>query len=1249
MDSRPQKRKISGEVGRNGWETFAEGVAFNGPPFVLAAQINGVCHANTLADTGSTTYNIISSQFVLKHQIERIEIRPQSIRGFAGPEKDKITEVARFSLDVGGNYQPCVYAYVVPKLDGHDMILGLPWMKDQHAILLPDRSKLVFRNGIEVPCGLGLGKLSDIPEAMPISAEAFSLWRRQQKKDKRIEIFAVSLKDIDKALRPKPPPTDPSTKLPHHYHEFLDVFDRKEAETLPPLRGKGIDHSIKRVEDAAGKEVDPPWGPLYNSSREELLLLRKTLNEYLDKGFIQVSNSPASAPILFARKPNGGLRFCCDYRALNKITKKDRYPLPLIQETLDRIGKARWFTKLDVITAFHRIRIAEGDEWLTAFRTRFGLFEWLVMPFGLANAPSTFQRYINWTLRDFLDDFCSAYLDDILIFSSGTLQEHRDHVKKVLERLRAAGLQIDIDKCDFEVQSTKYLGFIIEAGKGIRTDPEKVKAILEWAVPTTVKAVRSFLGFANFYRRFIRNFSAIVAPLTDLTRKDHSFRWTDGAERAFQHLKKLFTTAPILMQFDPDRETILEADSSGWSTGGVLSQYDDDGLLRPCAYFSKKNSPAECNYKIYDKELLAIIRCLEEWETELASVQEFKIITDHKNLEYFTTLRRLSERQMRWAHLLSRFKFTISYRPGAQAARPDALSRRQQDLPEGEEDERLAHRELQLFKPEIFKNAEHGAVFAIRVSATGTAEDPSTQADGNEEREAGLVDTVEEPLENLWTREENQDEVLKKLKQAVRDLQPRFPSDLGIKVSISECELEEERLLFRGRRWVPYSEPLRTRIIQETHDSMLVGHPGRNTLYAILARQFFWPQMSSDVRRFCQNCDQCGAHRIWRERKQGLLKPLPIPERKWREISMDFVGPLPFSQSCKYMWVIVDRLGKGVIIEPIESMDPEFLAKRFIKIFYAYHGLPAAIVSDRDPSFVGGFWERLCELLKIKRRLSTAYHQETDGSSERMHENIETFLRHFATIAQDNWAFLCPIAMLALNNRDSTSTGVSPFFLDHGYHVEPLELDEPVTEHRHPRTPKQIAENIVTKLQAALEMAHTSMAAAQELQERQTNRRREPANNYQVGDKVWLDLRNIKTSRPCKKLDARSAKYTVLKKVGSHAYKLDTPPGIHPVFHTHLLRPVANNPLPSQKVTDPQPPGMLIDGHTEYLVDQIIDERKKRWGRGYRHQYLVKFTGYQAPEWIDAKNMEDTAALDEWEETQRQRDVARSMLFSVCS
>jgi hypothetical protein len=301
-----------------------------------------------------------------------------------------------------------------------------------------------------------------------------------------------------------------------HYHEFLHVFDRDKADQLPPHR-EGADHKIELLTGPDGKELEVPWGPLYNMSRDELLVLRKTLTELLDKNFIRLSYSPAAAPVLFARKPGGGLRFCTDYRALNAITKKDRYPLPLINETLERISKAKWFTKLDVIAAFHKIRIHPGDEWKTAFRTRFGLYEWLVTPFGLANAPSTFQRYINWTLRDFLDEFASAYLDDVLIFTDGSLKEHRKHVRQVLEKLGQAGLQLDIDKCEFEVKSTKYLGFILDAEKGIRMDPGKVKAILEWQTPTSVKGVRSFLGFANFYRRFIRNFSDLVRPFTDLT------------------------------------------------------------------------------------------------------------------------------------------------------------------------------------------------------------------------------------------------------------------------------------------------------------------------------------------------------------------------------------------------------------------------------------------------------------------------------------------------------------------------------------------------------------------------------------------------------------------------------------------------------------------------------------------------------------------------------------------------------------
>ena len=455
-----------------------------------------------------------------------------------------------------------------------------------------------------------------------------------------------------------------------------------------------MDHKIK----LEPKDAQPPWGPLYSMSRGELLVLRKELTSLLEKGFIRVSSSPAAAPVLFAKKPGGGLRLCIDYRALNAITKKDRYPLPLIRETLNSLSKAKWFTKLDVIAAFHKIRVAPGDEWKTAFRTRFGLFEWLVTPFGMANSPSTFQRYINWTLREHLDDFCSAYLDDVLIYTDGDLRQHREHVRKVLSKLQAAGLQVDIKKCEFEVKTTKYLRFIIEAGKGISMDPAKVAAIREWEAPKTVKGVRSFLGFANFYRRFIKNFAQLAAPLTRLT-GDVPFRWGSEEQSAFEKLKEIFVTEPTLAAFDPDRETVLECDSSGYAVGGVLSQYDDDGVLRPCAFFSRKNSAHECNYEIHNKELLAVVRCLKEWDSKLRLVEKFKVITDHKNLEYFMKPRMLNERQVRWSLLLGRYNLELLYRPGKQNVRADALSRREQDLPAGAEDERLQKRFVQIFKP----------------------------------------------------------------------------------------------------------------------------------------------------------------------------------------------------------------------------------------------------------------------------------------------------------------------------------------------------------------------------------------------------------------------------------------------------------------------------------------------------------------------------------------------------------------------
>ena len=648
--------------------------------------------ANVLVDTGATGYAFIDRTFAHKHNLTRTRLtRPIDLYGFDGYRtRRRITHKIRIHL-THEEYSETITMLEVD-LGSCDVILGLPWMRRHRVQIDWTNERLILNTDPES----GPNPKSEpnpeptIPELDICMIGAAPLARLSRKPNH--EIFAVSVKDVEQALAPKTY-TDPAKKLPQQYHEFLDVFSRKEADTLPEHRQ--YDH---RIELEPGKT--PPYGPLYGMSQNELKVLRKYLDDNLKKGFIQASSSPAASPVIFVRKPGGGLRFCVDYRALNAITIKNRYPIPLIQETLARLSKAKVYTKLDIIAAFNRLRIAKGDEWMTAFRTRYGLFEYLVMPFGLANAPSSFQHYVNDVLRPYLDIFCTAYIDDILIYSD-SVSEHRKHVELVLGALRQAGLQLDIDKCEFHQTEVLYLGLIISTD-GIRMDPQKIEAILQWEAPKNVRDVRAFLGFANFYRRFIDSFSALSAPLVRLTKKDVRFIFDRVCQKAFQALKDAFTSAPILRHFDPDLPCIVEADSSDYALGGILSQKDAQGITRPVAYFSHRLSPAECNYEIYDKELLAIIRCFEQWRPELEGATfPIEVLSDHKNLQYFCTTKQLSHRQARWSEYLSRFRFTINYRPGKKGQKPDALTRRSQDQPA--QDEARAYRRQTLLRPEMFQ------------------------------------------------------------------------------------------------------------------------------------------------------------------------------------------------------------------------------------------------------------------------------------------------------------------------------------------------------------------------------------------------------------------------------------------------------------------------------------------------------------------------------------------------------------------
>ncbi|CAJ0961915.1 unnamed protein product [Ranitomeya imitator] len=457
--------------------------------------------------------------------------------------------------------------------------------------------------------------------------------------------------------------------IPEFLSDFQDVFEESKSDALPPHRN--CDCAIDLI---PGSKF--PKGRLFNLSVPEHTAMRSYVKESLEKGHIRPSSSPLGAGFFFVAKKDGSLRPCIDYRLLNKITVKFQYPLPLISDLFARIKGASWFTKIDLRGAYNLVRIRQGDEWKTAFNTPEGHFEYLVMPFGLANAPSVFQSFMHDIFREYLDKFLIVYLDDILIFSDDW-ESHVKQVRMVFQVLRANSLFVKGSKCLFGVQKVSFLGFIFSPST-IEMDPVKVQAIQDWTQPTSLKSLQKFLGFANFYRRFICNFSSIARPLTDLTKKGADLvNWSSAAVEAFQELKRRFCCAPVLCQPDVSLPFQVEVDASEIGAGAVLSQRGSGcSVFKPCAFFSRKFSAAERNYDVGNRELLAMKWAFEEWRHWLEGAKHrVVVLTDHKNLTYLESAKRLNPRQARWSLFFARFDFVISYLPGSKNVKADALSR----------------------------------------------------------------------------------------------------------------------------------------------------------------------------------------------------------------------------------------------------------------------------------------------------------------------------------------------------------------------------------------------------------------------------------------------------------------------------------------------------------------------------------------------------------------------------------------------
>ena len=960
--------------------------------------------------------------------------------------------------------------------------------------------------------------------------------------------------------------------VPVEFHEYLKVFSEEAAGRFP--ESKPWDHKIDLKEGFV-----PKASKIYPLTAEEDRLVKEFIDENKKKGYIRESESPMASGFFFVPKQDGKSRPCQDYRYINEGTIKNAYPLPLVSDLMDKLKGAKYFTKFDVRWGYNNIRIRKGDEWKAAFNTKYGLYEPLVMFFGLCNSPATFQSMMDHLFIIPLGKgYIIIYMDDILIFAA-TKEELRERTKEVLKILQDNDLYLKPEKCEFYQTKVKYLGFFIEEGK-ISMDPAKVRGISEWPVPRTLKQLRSFLGFGNFYRKFIRGYANLARPLNDLLKKNITFAWNPEAQKAFDLLKKRFTEEPVLMMPDMDRPFQIESDASKHASGAVLSQTDHEGKRHPVAFISKSFTPAERNYEIYDRELLAIIRALEEWRHYVAgSAHTTIVLSDHKNLTYYRGPQKLKRMQARWSLILSEYDIKLVHTPGHKMVQSDALSRRPDFCPEEDHD----NEDMVLLPENLFVN---------------------------------LIDL--ELQEKIASAQEIDGQVA----DALKLLTGNGPSHL--KDDLSDWKVEESEngkvVFYQNKNYVPKDLDLRREIVRKYHEPPTAGHPGTLETLNQVQEHFWWPGIGSFVKNYVKGCAICQQFKINHHPTRPALMPIPQPEssRPFANCSMDLITDLPASNGYDSILVVVDHgLTKGVILHPCnKTITAEQVATLLLDNLYKRFGLPDSIISDRGPQFAARSFRELLKLLGITSKLSTAFHPQTDGTTERFNQEIEAYLAIYCSGNPENWSNMLPTLEFTHNNRRHADRTLTSFELMFG--TPPLAIPTSFSHTKFPDTKERLE---------GLARGRTEALAAHELaRRRMLGRVQGKGPTFLKGDRVWLDSRNLKLKYESKKIaPKRQGPFLIKEVLGPITYRLELPKQwkIHDVFHASLLSPYVETETYGENF--PQPPPDVVNGEEEWEVESIL----KHKGAGNRRRYFVLWKGYSLAEasWEREEDLEHSQEI----------------------
>ncbi|KAL5850318.1 hypothetical protein ACOSQ4_008331 [Xanthoceras sorbifolium] len=1014
-------------------------------------------------------------------------------------------------------------------LGGCDAVLGMQWIREIGPIMLDAKQlsmsfmkegKWVSLQGIRTESKLSQltgKKVGNQLEKAHNQAEAVVQLYSLETEEKMVEIPTV--------LKPL-------------LEEYAEVFS--EPKSLPPHRKQ--DHKIPLIAGCSPVNVRNYRHPYVQKNEIE-----RIVREMLDSGIIRHSNSPFSSPILLVKKKDGTWRFCLDYRELNKITVKDKFPIPLIDELLDELNGARVFTKLDLRAGYHQIRVAEADIPKTAFRTHQGHYEFKVMPFGLTNAPASFQSLMNEIFRPYLRKMILVFFDDILVYSHNIL-EHQEHLRITFSILRENQLFVKKSKCSFGCHELEYLGHIISE-KGVAADNKKIQGMVDWPTPKSIKALRGFLGLTGYYRKFVRGYGIISKPLTNLLRKG-GFIWNEEAEMAFQNLKVAMTTTPVLALPDFQQPFVLETDACDTGIGVVLMQQD-----RPIAYISKSLPNRKKGLSTYEKELLAIVYAVQKWRAYLHG-NRFTIKTDHHSLKYFLEQKITTLMQQKWLTKLLGYDYVISYKKGKENVVADGLSR-------------------------AFQEEEEPSYLAL------TATKPAW---------------VQEVIESYY----------KDPKATALIPELLIGSQANQEFTMKEGILRKNGVIYVGS----YGN-LRQKLIEEAHSSAMGGHSGIQGTMKRLQLYFFWDSMLKEVSARVLECTVCQENKSLHSKPAGLLQPLPIPNTPWLDIAMDFIEGLPRSAGKDTILVVIDRLTKYAhFLALTHPYTAQQVARLFLDNIQKLHGIPSTIVSDRDKIFTSQFWQHLFKAMGTQLCLSTAYHPQTDGQSERLNQCLENYLRCMTSSKPSHWANWLPLAEWWYNTNYHTALKMTPFEALYGFRP-PIYSGSP-RDYSDPENRAFVIDR--NRIQHTLK---ESLTQAQSRMKTYADRKR-TEREFNTGDHVYLKLQPYRQStlavrRTLKLAPRYFGPYQITERVGKVAYRLLLPPGsqIHPVFHVSQLKAK----IGSRFTSNPQLPHAGPDGQILAQPVAVLERKMVKKHNKAVVQYLIQWstTSPEDATWEDAE------------------------------